>query len=341
MPTIYDIAKVAGVSPATVSKVFNDYTDVSQKTKDKVMAVVAKMGYVPNLTAQSLKTNKSYLVGVMFSEDLGIGLEHQYFSVVLESFRKAIGAHGYDTVFINKTFGENEMGYLEHCKYRGVDGVFIITAQPDDIDVAKLLSSKIKCVTTDIRYKDTPLVASDNAGGSVQVVRYLYNMGHRRIAHIAGPRDTRAGRERFEGYIEGLKEVGLVYDPTYFAEVSWYDSQETYNLMKNFMRRFSPRNRPTAIYVGADIMAIGALQALESIGLSVPEDVSVVGFDDIQMAKFMSPALTTVFQNKELIGETVAHTLNKLMNNEKVDDYLPRIPVKMVERASVMKIDIE
>ncbi|MFO7611140.1 MAG: LacI family DNA-binding transcriptional regulator [Clostridia bacterium] len=339
MPTIYDIAKAAGVSPATVSKVFNGYKDISKKTKDKVMAVVADMEYVPNPTARSLKTNKSYLVGVMFSEDLGIGLEHQYFSVVLESFREVIGSYGYDTVFINNTLGKNKMGYLEHCKYRNVDGVFIITAQPDDIDVEKLLASKIKCVTTDIRYKDTPLIASDNEGGSVMAVKYLYSMGHRRIAHIAGPRDTRAGHERYVGYLEGLRKVGLQYDELYFAEASWYDFQETYNLTKNFMRKFSNKNRPTAIYVGADIMAIGAMQALESIGMKVPGDVSVVGFDDIEMAQHTSPALTTIYQNKELIGKTVADTLNKLMNDEKVDSHLPRIPVSVVERASVMKID--
>lgn len=338
MPTIYDIAKAAGVSPATVSKVFNNYKDVSQKTKDKVMGIVKEMGYVPNLTAQSLKTNKSYLVGVMFSEDLGIGLEHQYFSVVLESFRKTIGAHGFDTVFINKMLGNNEIGYVEHCKYRNVDGIFIITALPDDIDVKKLIKSKIKCVTTDIRYKDTPLIASDNVDGSVQAVRYLYNMGHRRIAHFSGPRNTRAGRERFEGYLEGMKAVGLQYDEAYLGEVSWYDNQETYELTKNFMKRFSRENRPTAIYVGADIMAIGALQALDSLGLRVPQDISIIGFDDIEMAKHVSPALTTIRQDKELIGKRVADKLKKMMDNKKVDCYLPRIPVSLIERASVMKV---
>lgn len=338
MPTIYDIAKAAGVSPATVSKVFNNYSDVSQKTKDKVMGIVKEMGYVPNLTAQMLKTNKSYLVGVMFSEDMGIGLEHQYFSVVLESFRKTIGTYGYDTVFINKTVGNNEIGYIEHCKYRNVDGVFIITAMPDDIDVNSLLKSGIKCVTTDIRYKDIPLIASDNVDGSIQAVKYLYSMGHRRIAHIAGPRDTRAGRERFEGYIEGLEAVELEYDEANFGEVSWYDEQETYNFTKNFMKRFSEENRPTAIYVGADIMAVGVLKALDSLGLNVPEDVSVVGFDDIEMAKHVTPALTTVAQDKEFIGSSVAEKLNRMMNNKKVNCYVPRIPVRIIERASVMKI---
>ncbi|MDX1357910.1 MAG: LacI family DNA-binding transcriptional regulator [Clostridia bacterium] len=338
MPTIYDIAKAAGVSPATVSKVFNNYSDVSKKTKEKVMAIVKDMGYVPNLTAQALKTNKSYLVGVMFSEDMGIGLEHQYFSVVLESFRKTIGTHGYDTVFINKTLGDNEIGYVEHCKYRNVDGVFIITAMPDDIDIDELRKSKIKCVTTDIRYKDIPLIASDNVDGSIQAVNYLYNKGHRRIAHLAGPRDTRAGRERYEGFIEGLRKVGIHYDESYFGEVSWYDDQRAYNFTKNFMKRFSQDNIPTAIYAGADIIAAGVIHALDSLGLRVPQDVSVIGFDDIEMARHMTPALTTVMQDKELIGKSVADKLNKMMNNVEVNCFLPRIPVSIVERASVIKI---
>jgi LacI family transcriptional regulator len=338
MPTIYDIAKAAGVSPATVSKVFNNYSDVSQKTKEKVMAIVKDMGYIPNLTAQALKTNRSYLVGVMFSEDMGIGLEHQYFSVVLESFRKTIGAHGYDTVFINKTLGDNEIGYIEHCKYRNVDGVFIITAMPDDIDIEELKKSEIKCVTTDIRYKDIPLIASDNVDGSIQAVKYLFNMGHKRIAHLAGPRDTRAGRERYDGFIEGLKLVGLDYDESYFGEVSWYDDQKAYNFTKNFMKRFSQDNIPTAIYAGADIIAVGVIHALDSIGLRVPQDVSVIGFDDIEMARHMTPALTTVVQDKELIGKSVANKLNKMMNNIEVNCFLPRIPVSIVERASAIKI---
>lgn len=338
MSTIYDIAKAAGVSPATVSKVFNDYSEVSLKTKERVMKLAKEMGYVPNLTAQSLKTNRSFLVGIMFTEDLGIGLEHQYFSVVLESFRKKIGRYGYDSVFINKTLGSNEIGYLEHCKYRNIDGLFIITALPNDIDTSKLLASNIKCVTTDIVYENTPFVASDNYGGARMAIKYLYDMGHRKIAHISGPFNTMSASERYTGALQGYKDVGLTMEDAYFIEAEMFNYESAFKSTQYLLSRFTDKNRPTAIFVGADIMAIAAMKAIRSRGLKVPEDISIIGFDDIEAAKYVSPELTTVRQNKEMIGEQVATALYKQMTDLEVPMEFPRIPVTIVERSSVIKI---
>lgn len=340
MPTIYEIAKKAGVSPSTVSKVFHNYSDVSQKTKEKVMQVVESMGYVPNLTAQSLKTNKSYLVGVMFSERIGIGIENNYYSTVLESFRKAMGSHGYDTVFINKTLGDNEMGYLEHCKYRNIDGILIITAQPDDMDIDKLRANNIKCVTTDIHYKNTPYITSDNISGSRMAVKYLYDMGHRRIAHISGPRSVMSFDERYHGYVQGLKDIGSEFDKSYYVEVETFSNQLAYESTQHFLSRFSKNNRPTAIYAGLDIIAIEAIKAIGSLGLKVPEDISIIGFDDVKMSRYVTPALTTVAQNTELIGTTIANTLYGLISRDEFEQDVAPIPVRIVERASVMKIDV-
>lgn len=339
MSTIYDVAKLAGVSPATVSKVFNDYDEVSQKTKDKVLRVADEMGYVPNLTAQSLKTNKNYLVGVIFSEEIGIGLEHQFFSVILESFRKEMGKYGYDTVFISRSLGEKDLGYLEHCKYRNVDGVFIITALPNDVTVNRLLVSHIKCVTTDIKYINTPMIASDNFDAGRQAINYLHSMGHRRIAHLSGPFNTMSAVERYEGVKKGLQDVDIEYDSSYFVEAEWYNYESAFKATQYLLSRFSESNRPTAIFVGADIMAIAAMKAIRSRGLKVPQDISIIGVDDIEAARYVSPELTTVRQNKELIGETVAKTLYKLMNSEKVEPEIPRIPINIIERSSVKKIN--
>lgn len=341
MPTIYDIAKKAGVSSATVSKVFNDYSEVSQKTKDKVFQIADEMGYVPNLTARTLKTNKSFLVGIVFSEDVGIGLEHQFFSIILEAFRKKIGQYGYDTVFVSKSVGTNSLGYLEHCKYRNVDGVFIITALPYDVKVNKLLASNIKCVTTDIKYTNTPMVSSDNYNGARQAIKYLYRMGHRRIAHISGPFDTISADERNKGTIQGLKDVGLEYDESYFIETEMFRYESAYKAAQYLLSRFNEKNRPTAIFVGADIMAIAVMKAIRARGYRVPEDISIIGFDDIEAAKFVSPELTTVRQNKELIGERVAETLYQLMNGKIIHEELDRIPVDIIERESVIRLETE
>ena len=337
MPTIYDLAKATGFSPATVSKAFNGYAEVSQKTKDKILKMADEIGYVPNLTAQSLKTNRSYLVGVIFSEDAGIGLDHQFFSIVLESFRKEIGLFGYDTIFINKSLGNKEIGYLDHCKYRNVDGVVIITAEPGDMDVTKLLASNIKCVTTDTAYENVPYVTSDNIGGGRMAVKYLYEMGHRRIAHLAGPIVTWSAGERLVGYMTGLMEVGLPFVESYLGESVLFDYDEAYGATLKMFGQYTDETRPTAVFVSADIMTLAVIRALKSLGLRVPEDVSIIGFDDIALAKHVTPALTTIKQDKERIGKKLAEILFELIKGEVLVMDIPRLPVEVIERESVIK----
>lgn len=339
MSTIYDIAKKAGVSPATVSKVFNNYSEVSKRTKEKVQKVANDMGYIPNISAQMLKTNKSFLVGVMFSEGVGIGLEHRFFSTVLESFRKEIGRFGYDTVFINKTVGDAEIGYLEHSNYRNVDGMFIITALENDVNVNKLKESNLKCVTTDIKYEGIPMISSDNIEGGRLAVKYLYDNGHRRIAHLSGPLNTLSAIDRLQGYRKAVGELGITYDPKQYIESGHYGYDAAYQATETLLGRFTASERPTAIFVGADIMAFGAYKAIKDSGLRIPEDISIVGFDDLSSCKFVSPELTTIAQNKILIGREVADTLVRLMNLETVKEK-KRIPVKLIERASVKALKI-
>jgi LacI family transcriptional regulator len=341
MPTIYDIAKVVGTSAATVSKVLNNYKDVSPTTREKVMAVAKEMGYVPNLTARSLKTNRSYLVGVVFSEDMGIGLEHQFFSVVLENFRQHIGKYGYDTIFINNMLGTNKIGYLDHCKYRNVDGVFIITTHPGDVDVNKLVESKIKCITTDLVLENTPTVISENHEGSKMAVHHFYENGHRRIGHIGAQRHSIAGLERHEGYVMGLKELGIEVDENYYIVSPEFNFQVTYETTMTYIDRFTRETMPTAIYVASDVMALGTIRALESKGYRVPEDVSIIGFDDISLAEYSRPALTTIRQKKDLIGITVADMLVKSIENGEVPTGIIRMPVELIVRDTVKNIKAE
>jgi len=341
MPTIYDIAKVVGTSPATVSKVLNNYKDVSPATKEKVLATAKEMGYIPNLTARSLKTNRSYLVGLVFSEDMGIGLEHEFFSVVLEHFRQHIGKYGYDTIFINNTLGTTKIGYLDHCKYRNVDGVFIITTNPGDVDVNKLVDSKIKCVTTDLVLENTPTIISENREGSMMAIRHFYENGHRRIGHVGGQQHSIAGMERFEGYKAGLSELGLAYNEDYFVESPGFQYDVTYEEVMKYLKRFTKATIPTAIYVASDVMAIATIRALEHNGYNVPDDVSVIGFDDISLAEYSRPALTTIRQKKALIGITVADTLVKSIESGELPTGIIRLPVELVVRDTVKKMKVE
>jgi len=331
MVDIRDIAKMAGVSTATVSKVLNNYSEVSEATKIRILKLVEEVGYIPNSSARALSTKRSWLIGIVYSEHLHIGLEHNYFSGVLEAFKREVEALGYDVVFISG----KDIGYLKRCQVRNVDGVFVVTADITDGGLRALLDSDIKCVTTDVPYKSIPLVYSDNRQGSLLAVRHLVELGHRRIAHIAGPLSSIAGQERLDGYRQGLAEAGLPFDESLVVEAAEYDAKSGYDCMN---RLLALPQAPTAVFVVCDLSALGVVRCISEHNLVVGKDISVVGFDDIELAAHVHPALTTLRQNRKVIGKILAETLIKRMNNETVDEKTV-IPTKLIVRDSTCRID--
>lgn len=330
MVDIREIARLAGVSTATVSKVLNNYTEVSDATKKRILKIVEETGYIPNSSARALSSKRTWLIGIVYSEHLNIGLEHNYFSGVLEAFKREVESLGYDVVFISG----RDIGYLKRCQVRNVDGVFVVTADMMDTDLTALFDSDIKCVTTDVPYKSIPLVYSDNVQGSILAIDHLYQLGHRRIAHIAGPLSTLAGQERLIGYREGLSMAGIPFDPQLVIEAPEYDSQSGYDCMNRFLDLPNP---PTALYAMCDLTALGAYRAINERGLKVGEDISVIGFDDIELAKHAHPTLTTVKQDRKDIGKTLAQILHRRINNKRVE-VKTLIPTKLIIRSSTSKV---
>ncbi len=320
------VAKLAGVSVATVSKTLNNYREVSDETKAKIMKIVDELGYIQNSSARALSTKRSNLIGIVYSEHLHIGLEHYFFSGVLESFKKEVENAGYDVVFING----RDIGYLKKCRVRGVDGVFVVTADTSDKGLADLFNADIPCVTTDTPWNKIPLVYSDNVQSAIDAVKYLHSLNHTRIAHIAGPQTSISGRERLVGYREGMMEEKLSYDPDMITYANEYDSASGYTAMKALLAHPNP---PTAVFVVCDLSAIGAIQAIRDAGLRVGRDISIMGFDDIQIAANLIPPLTTVRQDRVSIGKTLADTLLKLINKEEVQ-LVTKIPCHIIERES-------
>lgn len=331
MVDIRDIAKMAGVSTATVSKVLNNYSEVSEATKIRILKIVEEVGYIPNSSARALSTKRSWLIGIVYSEHLHIGLEHNYFSGVLEAFKRKVESLGYDVVFISG----KDIGYLKRCQVRNVDGVFVVTADITDAGLRALLDSDIKCVTTDVPYKSIPLVYSDNRQGSILAVRHLVELGHRRIAHIAGPLSSIAGQERLDGYRQGLAEAGLPYDESLVVEAREYDAKSGYDCMNRLLQL---PQAPTAVFVVCDLSALGVVRCISEHNLVVGKDISVVGFDDIELAAHVHPALTTLKQDRKTIGKILAETLIKRMNNETVEEKIV-IPTKLIVRDSTSRID--
>ncbi|WP_018932906.1 LacI family DNA-binding transcriptional regulator [Gracilibacillus lacisalsi] len=333
MTTIYDIAKKTGYSITTVSKVLNDYPNVSEKAKAKVLAAVEELGYTPNSSARTLATNKSWMIGVVFAEHLGVGMAHPFFSEVIESFKKHVELYNYDLLFVSRKMGLKEETY-RHLKHRGVDGVVVVQSLGDDaLDFTEF---NMPTVFIDMPEKGAHAVYSDNKQGSTLAVDYLYGLGHRKIAHITGAQTMYTAVERAKGFELAMEKHNLSIPSKYIVDGGYYSYEGGREAM---FRLLSLTDRPTAVFVSGDEMALGAIKVIKEAGLRVPEDISVIGFDDIPLAKHVDPPLTTVKQDKELIGHQSAALLLDEINELGKNRNGKVIPVQLIKRQSCMSVD--
>lgn len=331
MGTIYDLAKMTGFSITTVSKALNNYSDVSEKTKAKIVQAAAEMGYLPNAHAQSLSTKRSWTIGVMFSEAHGVGMMHPFFNAIIESFRKATEQQGYDLIFASRNLRNRDMSYLEHFRHRAVDGIVVICSDQMDQHVQELIQSTIPIVVVDMDSADCSVVYSDNITGGTLAINHLYELGHRLIAHIAGDTSTDAGRARIEGYQQAMERLALPIPGGYLVNGGFFSGEEGKRAMNELL---ALPERPTAVFVAGDEMAIGAIEAIHEAALRIPEDISVVGYDDIYMAQYITPKLTTVRQDTETIGQHAASVLIEQIVNKKRVTTRDVIPVNLMVRQS-------
>lgn len=337
MSTIYEIAKIAGVSPTTVSKVINNYPDVSYATRTKIQKIIKDENFLPNSQAQFLSTKKTWTLGMVYYENLVLGFNHPFFAGVIEAFKKQANEYGYSLLFGAKNNRLNNATFLEYFRYRGVDGIAIICTDPNDKETLEMIESDLPIVVIDMDKEDTSTVVSDNAEGCRLAINYLYYLGHKRIAHIEGLKqaDNWPSDSRKEGYIKVMKELNLDILDGYIADGINFDVSGGYRAMNDLL---SLKERPTAVFVAADKMAIGAIEAIKEAGLSVPEDISIIGFDDIDMSKYLTPKLTTIKQNFDEIGKNAVDILIKQINAKTKLKINKVVPVKLIERDSCRKI---
>lgn len=340
MSTIYDVAKESGFSVATVSKVFNRYTGVNDKTREHVLITARRIGYVPIQSAQTLVTKKSWLVGVIFKEDLNQGLIHPHFGGILETFKMEMEKAGYDIIFINRNFSNQNMRYLEHCRYRNVDGALLASSTLPQEEAIAIHHAGIKCVSVEKKYPKIPTVISTNHEGSMNALTYLYSLGHRRIAILASPLSSLSGYERFEAYKYFLKKYNIPYDPNLVSICDTYSDEDGLKKAKELINK-SKNNLPTAIFASYDKIAIVLQSMLVNRGISVPNDISIIGFDDIEIASISTPTLTTLRQYRSEIGLKAADLMKRQLNNEKIDTSgIFRIPTELIIRDSTCRARI-
>ncbi|MDF2539908.1 MAG: hypothetical protein K0S76_2929 [Herbinix sp.] len=335
MVSIKDVSIRCGVSVATVSKALNDHRDIGKSTKENVRRIAKEMGYFPNSSARALKTNRTYNLGVLFVDEAQSGLTHEYFANVLDSFKVEAERNGYDITFISKHTGRKNMSYYEHSKYRGVDGVVIACIDFTDPGVAELIHGELPVVTIDHVFDNRTAIISDNIKGMKDLITYCYEMGHRKIAYIHGA-DSSVTQNRVGSFYKTLGELGIDVSDEYVKNGIYHDPDTTAKLTKDLL---GLKDRPTCIIFPDDFSCIGGINAIKELGLRIPEDISIVGYDGILLSQVLDPRLTTLQQDTRAMGRSAAEKLITLIENPKAS-IIERVVVegKVLNGKSVSKI---
>ena len=305
MVSMKEIAKKCNVSVASVSKALNGYSDISEETRKLILKTASEMGYLPNSSARTLKTKRSYNIGVMFVDEARSGLTHNYFNHVLESFKRTAEERGYDITFTSGKISGQKLSYYEHCRYRGVDGVVIACIDFYNPEVQNLIQSDLPVITIDHVFDNRSAVLSDNVNGMEELVEYICSMGHERVAYIHGA-DSSVSRNRISSFYRTMAKRGVNVPDACVCEAQYRDTEATRRLTLELLDLPKP---PTCIIYPDDFSALGGINAIRERGLSIPDDISIAGYDGILLSHVLEPKLTTICQDTAGIGKTAADRL--------------------------------
>mgnify|MGYP000949119999 CR=1 FL=1 len=329
MVTISDVAKKAHVSRSTVSRVLNNQRHhVREETRRAVLQAAQDLGYRPNSIARSLKTKKSHCIGVITDD-----IDTPFLPSMLKAIEHYAFSRGYSALVCNSGYElDRQKAYIEMLTQRQVDGI-IFAASFVYSYTEELINPGLPIVYA-YSYSPHPKknsVLSDDMSAACQAVDYLVNLGHRRIGYINGPEDVIPSRERIKGYRKALQDHGLIFDVGLVRNGEWEEPKSAYQAAKELLALQDP---PTAIFAANDVMASGVIDAAADLGLQVPNDISVIGYDDRDMARFLKPALTTVRLPMADIGSTAAKMLiDSLEHGETLIDST-YVPCQLIVRKS-------
>lgn len=318
MVTLKDIARECNVSFSTVSKALKGSPEISAETIKLIQNKAKEMGYLPNFAARTLRTNRTYDIGVIFEDKTGAGFQHEYFATIISGIQKVAQEKGYEMTFLGSTNQKN-YDYYQHVLSRNYDGVAILTCNFDSDGIKNLVYSNIPTVTLDYVYDSNhTAILSDSAKGIQELVEHVISLGHKKIAMIHGE-NTVVTQERKKSFIETCKKHGLNIPAEYFAEGLYHDpftSSEATNYL------LSLADKPTCILYPDDYSALGGIRVLASRQITPGKDISITGYDGIKLTSMLVPALTTYEQAGEQIGRTIAENL--IANIEDRENYKPK-----------------
>ena len=300
MVTIKMIAEKTGVSIAAVSKALNHQPGIGPEKAEMIRKTAEEMGYYPNAAARTLKTHHSKNIGIVYQNQLA----HEFFSQVLEAIRAGAEANDYDLTFLS---GKADSGtsYYDHAMRRQCDGVIIAQGIYSQEEIEKLAKSDLPLVAIDQQFPGRTASVNDNVGSAREIVQYLYNLGHRRIAMIHGE-DGDVTKMRINGFLRGCRELGIEVPDEYMITAKYQEPKDSGLATRQLL---SLQNRPTCILYPDDISYLGGFTEMEREGLSIPDDISCFGYDGIRLSGLLRPQLATYHQNAAEIGRRAAEEL--------------------------------
>ena len=329
--TIKDIAKLANVSNSTVSRVINDYPYINEKTKKKVLKVISKTNYKPNALARSLVTKKSGMIGVIVWD-----LASPFFSEIVKEIGSECREKNYQPIFCSTDENDKiQAEYIELLLQRNIEGFIIATAYLRDPQIEKLVLRGYPPVVLIDRRLQTELasyVTVDNVEGAYIATKHLIDHGHKRIACVTGPNNSSSGLERLEGYKKALAESNIPIDqnliiPGNFLRADGYRAAEIILSLKE--------KKPTAIFCSNDFMALGMLEFFGKQGTRVPQDIALVGVDDITISSLNFVQLSTISTNKiDIVKNAIKILIKKISNPDDDTHYGIKIKPKLIIRNS-------
>ena len=332
MLTIKDIAKLAGVSQSTVSKALNDRHDVSAHTKNKILDIIRKNNYRPNAFAKGLKMKTRENIGIIFCQDLHALSSNPFYSRVLEGIEAETAINNYNLIIhiINENTKEN---LPKMVRERQVDGIIlfgIFSKQYLDC----LIEENIPIVFIDPKqnYDKFCQIMIDNEHGAFLATQYLIDHGHRNIGFISGDITRMSFKQRYAGYLKALRLNNIKVNEEL---IKTGGIESGYEQVKELLK-----HKTTAIFAANDINALYGFKAIHDLNLKIPDDISIIGFDDIDLAKISTPPLTTIRVYKEELGSIGVRTLLKTIQGEIDNPVNTIVPVKLIERQSVRKRDV-
>lgn len=327
--TLLDVARLAGVSPSTVSRILNGTAKVSDDKRVAVLAAIDKMNFAPNQMAQGLKKGRSMTIGIVVQD-----ISSPFFDETLRGVDDGLKGTGFASVIVSGHWNaEEEVERIRLLLARKVDGIILLSGRLGDDAILQFAKSRpIVSTGRDLHTRTALGFKLDNENGALLAVRHLIELGHRRIAFVTGPANNNDAEERRAGYARALREAGIALDPKLIVEGDFHEAGGL--LAVNHL--FETSQQFTAVFAANDLSAYGVRLCLYRKGIRVPDDISLVGFDDLPGSAYTTPPLTTIRQPLYDMGRIASTSLLRLINGETAEGEIP--PLELIVRETTRRV---